>query len=587
MAFEWLVKLNDAFTDPATRVQKSIRNVTASLRELQAVQKEGRALDAYVRSNNPGLRTSVRDAARVKGDLLMGQAELLQLRNKKAALDNTGSAWSSFTNRMKENRQAIRDWLIIAQPITQVLGFLAGFTMKAANLIFPVEKIGDAIKTRQDARIGFENAFGSKSEQMLQMTQDVATRTGQPVGELFGQANRYGNIGAKAEEIRPMLLAIGDAKVMNLEVGKLERVFEATFSKPVGTIREIFEGLKGVLNETVLWKHLTEDIGITLGRKIEPGEAERMYREHRIGGSFIRNAVEETIQDREGGKLGSTAFRRADTTLGGSLDTFEQRMINIYANVEKSQGFKTFKSAFDNILTSLGSEKFQKLVDNIANRLGAAFEPLTGPNGKERIDNFFERISLGIQKVLPFLTMMAKATVDLTKWFAPTPADIADDLIQEEKQRKFNEDMDKRGAAKLKKGILGTVGLGHTEDEFPDYDMPQGPTFTVGGKKLGIVEYFQLKDDYKKLTGKNMQSVHPDGTDYYIGSNKVSKKAYDLNQSSDWVRPSHSQTYGDIHVVVNVHATGNQDHKAIGQAAKEGTTEALADALDKMNVEHP
>lgn len=595
MAFEWLVKLNDAFTDPATRVQKSIRNVTASLRELQAVQKEGRALENYVHANNPQLSTSVRNAARVKGDLAMKQAELLQLRNQKAALDNTGGAWSSFTNRMKENRQAIRDWLIIAQPITQVLGFLAGFTMKAANTIFPVEKIGEAIKIRQDARIGFEAAFGGNSEKMLQMTQDLATRTGRPVTELFHEASNFGNLGAPQDQIRPMLLAISDAKAMGLEFGKLNTVFEASLSKPVGTLKEISEGLRGVVDETKLWAHLADDVGKAMGRSVSIGEVGELFKQHRIGGGFVRQAVLETLQDREGQKLGAVTFKRADTTLGGSLDTFEQRITSIYANVEKSEGFRTFKSAMDNVLTSLGSEKFQKLVDNIANKLGTAFEPLTGSNGKERIDNFFERISLGIQKVLPLLSMMAKATIGLTRWFSPTAKDLKDIEAEDERQQKVNEELDKAGNQKVKKGLLGLVGLGHTSDEFPDYDLPKEKTYTIGGVQLSEDEYFEWRKSYLKKNGVYPNHRGADGEfEYKINDKRVNKKDYDT-WNSEFKKGMHHgpgetserRGFGPINVEVNVHAAGNADHKAIGQAAKEGTLEGLADAMDRINVESP
>lgn len=566
MAFEWVVKLYDSFSDPATRVERSIRRMTASLRDLQAQQKEYAAQQAYS-TNNQG-----------RGDLLMKQAELLLLRNKRDALKSTGGALDAFTDKMKEARRWTRDWLLILSPIVQLTRFVT------SGIASMGKSIGESIAVRQDARIGFQTAFGDHSEQMLQMTQDLATRTGRPVKELFHEAMNFGNLGAPKEQIRPMLLAISDAKVMGLEYEKLNRVFEASLSKPIGTLREISEGLRGVVDETKLWAHLAEDVGIAMGRKINIGEVGELYKQHRIGGGFVRQAVMETLQDREQGKLGLTQFKRADNTLGGTIDRFEARLDNIFANVEKTKGFKTFKSALDNILSVLTEKRTQKLVDSISNGLGRIVEPLTGPEGKKRMENFFERMGELVQKVLPGVTLLADGIDKLTRRWAPSKKDLEEEAISPTEKN-------------LKEGISPKTNRSsrineYFHDKFPSFfgidkdpisRLPNSPAtpeaFMIGNRQVSKEEYFGLPGGNKKSL--DLQKERED--------EREKDRAAIISVLKDLPGNAWRMLSSPIHITQQIDARGasEKDTQAVAKAAKDATIEGLADAFDRMNTETP
>lgn len=563
MAFEWLVKLNDAFSDPATRVERSIRKVTASLRDLQAQQKENSALDSYLKGNQ------------LKGDLMMRQAELLSLRNKKAALKDTSSALAGMTDRMKEARRWTRDWVLILNPLVQGLNFVAG---KAEAF---GKTIGEAIIGRQDARIGFQAAFGNNAEKMLQMTQDLATRTGRPVGELFHEAMNFGNLGAPEDQIRPMLLAISDAKAMGLEFTKLNRVFEASLSKPVGTLRDISEGLRGVVDETKLWVHLAEDVGKVMGRKINVGEVGQLFNEHRIGGGFVRQAVLETIQDREQGKLGLTQFKRADQTLGGTIDKFEQRLNNIFANVERTQGFKTFHNAFKNILSVITEKKTQDLINNLANSLGRALEPLTGPEGKKRMENFFERLIELAKKATPVVTAFGDAIDYLTRRFAPTDKD---------RREAAKRDEDASKVIKRSNPAASSINT-YLHEKFPNFfglpdkspfaslpeEKPQG--YFVGGRQVSKEEFFGLPEGKKKTEELEKK----------LETERAKDREAIINALQNVPSAAARFMTTPIHFEQHIDARGatEKDAKAIAKAAKDATVEGLADAFDRMNAEAP
>lgn len=588
MAFEWLIKLNDRFSDPASKVEKSIQRVNHALRDLKAQQKDGQAFFQALLGNT------------TLANIRLAEADLLRLKNKRAELRQVAGAFSLFNRQSRDGLALARDWAIVLQPIASLMKSVGSFAISTGSAL--TKSIGQAIGERQDARIGFQAAFGDQSEETLKMVRDLAVRTGSPVGELFNKANNLGNLGAKPDEIRAMLLASDDAKVMGLEVGKLERVFEASFSKPAIKIREVSEGLRGVIDETKLWAHLAEDVGIRLGRKVTVGEVDKMVEHNQIGGGFLRQAVLETFQDKEGEKLGSTNFKRADQTLGGRSDRLEQRFKEIFGNVEKTEGYQNFIGAFDHFLTALDDKKTQKVLDHLANAVGEIFKPFADKEGQEKFDNFFDRIAKGAERVIPLISGTARMLNDLSRRFAPTDKDKKDMATEEAERKRVADELDSRGAKKLADDVGSATrswfGLRIDPNQVEAFNDSIGDQYTIpklggGTEKISAREYHEIVDLIRKGGGRDPM-YKPDGTvDYFIEGTQVDKKTFDQNNDiQGWNRPSTTRVWGatpkiDIHVNVDARGATKQDAHAIAKKVKDASAEGLADVLHKINTESP
>jgi hypothetical protein len=582
MAFEWLVKLNDMMSDPAAKAAASLKLLRNEIKELQAQQKltsttRTGVLDALradiaetqsriLRAPNKVIRSvfqkdlrdmtitykqaladQLREEVPIRVALSTAQARLLRDTVKFDEANNKATKSTGMLgDKMREVRKWARDWLMILYPLARAVGYLAG---KAENL---GDAIRDAINVKEQSMLGMNTAFGDKAKDMFESVKQLAMRSGRDIGTLMKEAMEFGNIGAPADLIEPIIAAISDAQAMGLKAEKLKTSFEEMVSQPVLQLRAVQYQLAGVVDETKFWAHLAKDIGVSIG------DVNKLVEQHRVSGLAGALALLETMQEREKGGLGKVTFERADHTLQGTLDRFEQRMKSILMSIGDTPGFKVFKQALDNVLMVISGKKFEKTVDDLASKIGMLFEPLTGSEGRKRIEDFFERVKILVEGVLPSVSALGRGIEFLMKRFAPTVA---------ERQKALE--------ASKKLGMQTYMLGGHKVSAEEYFGFPATVETVENRKRLEQDAYIEKALDF----GRGM-AMH----DRFYQGAEISSSVPDPTP-----RKSNVQ-FKTITVPVQVDIHGHvdkDDAEHIGKTIQESVSTGLADTLQQLNQEEP
>lgn len=382
MAFEFMMKLNDMVSDPATRIARNLHEIDQQLRSIDLAAKH-----SSLGKMHPG----------IKKDIAALEFQRLKLQRSAADINDLGRISSSLATRFRHLRESTRDWLLILTPLAMGLKFVFNQAQQMAHAI-----VGP-IRAVEQASMGLKTMFGNKiGDKLLQEMQELGPRIGRPIAELFQEATKFAVAGVPAEFIRPMVLALSDMSAMGKDIGKLQYDLAATFSRPVADLNEMRRGLTGVIDESLVWKQLAKDIGVSVGN------VNFMMSKNLISGQALGVAILEVIQGLEGNKLGAKSFERADTTLGGMIDRLEARMEKLFMGLADTPGFVTLKNAMKNLIDVLGSDATQKMMNDIGNTLGKMLEPLTGKEGKKNMEAFFSSMKTIITDLLPLLEGAAK-----------------------------------------------------------------------------------------------------------------------------------------------------------------------------------
>jgi len=525
VAFEWLLKLNDMVSDPATRIERQLGRVQNQMKAVSIAAAQSKL-------------TTITDPLKKQSLELGIQRDRLLISRR--ALEQNTRAMKDLWSPTKATREAMRDWAQILYPLAKGVEFVWNSVSAVAT------KLTGIIRVQEDAMLGAKYAFGSTSADMVKMASDLSVRTGRPVEELYQQMLKFGQLGAPTQLIRPMMLAVSDMKAMGGDAGKLEYVFSQMFSKPVLAMTEINRGLIGIVDETKFWKHLAEDLGVPFEN------IQKMVERNLVGRQAGVAALLESIQEKQGMKLGKISFERADTTLGGILERFEAKLTQILSTITDTPGFKTFKDALNNLLSVLGEQKTETFVKDIANSLGAMVEPLTSDAGRERMRKFFDDLIAKAKELWPILkdvageigTLGKLAYMSVQGWHAIT-----------EPLTRTQEDVNRQAAEIEARG--GNVWLpGGAKSLLPDV---YNPFSTTGGP-------------YSAEAAARVRQYR-----YQIGEEK-----YPVSSASPW-----GYHGPGLHIHTEVHAPGatKDDAEHIASKAAEATKKAVLELHEQINTE--
>lgn len=490
-------------------------------------------------SNQAGKASGTSSAlARSQADLLRHQLRYGDATRK------SGGAVSSLADSMRDARRWARDWLLILDPLVRLIRFVGSEAMAMG------QKIASAVQVREESMIGMKNAFGDNAEGMFRDIEKLALRTGRNINTLMKEAMEFGNLKVPQDLIKPILEALSDAQVMGLHADKLKTAFEESFSGDPGKLREIRYQLDGVINKTLFWKHLAKDI-FNDDSPQAIGNVNKLVEQNRIAGQTIALAMMQTLQEMMSGGLGKVSFERADKTLVGILDRFEQRMTSILMGIADTPGFKVFKDALNNILSVISNEKFAKAVQGMASDIGEMFKPLTGKEGKDRIESFFERLRALIEGTLPWVFKLGGAIDSLMKRFVPTLAEKKKAL---EDSLKFNPGQ---------QYFLGNKGRVSPEEFF---GLPGGEDLT---KKL--IERQNQDEAISSAINQGAGLASRQGRGF-VGAETPVMGAKIIHLTV----PVHVEVHGN---------TSKEDADSIGKTTQEHVTKGIADTLQNLNTE--
>jgi tape measure domain-containing protein len=456
-----------------------------------------------------------------------------RLLMSRRALEQNTRAMKDLWSPTKATREAMRDWAMILYPLAKGVEFVWSAVSAVAT------KLTGIIRVQEDAMLGAKYAFGSSASDMVKMSQDLSVRTGRPVEDLYQQMLKFGHLGAPDQIIRPMMLAISDMQAMGGDAGKLQYVFTQMFSKPVLDINEIRRGMIGIVDETKFWQQLAKDLGVPYAN------ISKMVEQNLIGRQAGVTALLETLQAKEGMKLGKISFERADTTLGGILDRFETKLTQILSTITDTPGFKTFKDALNNLLSVLGEQKTESFVKDIANSLGAMVEPLTGDAGREKMRKFFDDLIGKLKELWPIIKDVAGEIGTLGK--------LAVMSVEGWHQIKHLGELTPEEQARMDRGELIQGGK-------PSF-LPEvyNPFSTTGGPYTP--EAAARVREYLYQTGQEKYRVSPDSPWGYHGPG--------------------------LHIHTEVHAPGatKDDAEHIASKAAEATKKAVLELHEQINTE--
>ena len=501
---EWSIKLEDMVSSPGARIERQLYSVTRALK----------LLDMQARQTRLGAITDPLKRSRLE---LQIQRDKLLLSKK--AMETSGSALGGFSEKLRTGREAMRDWLQILDPIARGFGFVASNAARMGR------DIARAVGGRESALLGLNNALGDAGGRgMMQQIQAMSIRSGRPVDELSQRATQWANLGMDPKLIMPSLTARSDAQALGLDTGKFDSFIEQTLSKPMMDMREAKAGTVGL----VKGKGFYENLGKIVGRK--PGDLEQDLSTNRVSGQAGLIAMLQTLQQQQGGTLGGGTDKFSHT-LEGILDRFQTRLTKLWAGLSDTPGFKTFKSAMENLLTVLNQSKTQKLVNDIANSLGKMLEPLTGPDGKKKMEDFFTSMTSKIEGMIPGLTNVVGFFGKLAGW-----------------------------------GLLSIKGLGMLGDLASD----------TAGIVTGSLKRGQESDVTRGLFGAILDTPPVPG--WTATPNAPASAAG---------KPAARQHNLTVNVKVDARGATKEDAHEIAKQISDQVPTHIADALEQMNTEAP
>lgn len=383
---EWMFRMQDLMSGPAARMQRQVNSLNTALK----------ALSITARQNQLGSITD--PLKRQRAELTLQRDRLLL--SKKATVDNV-SAVHSLAEKIKENRAAMRDWLLILDPIARGLRWISS-EAQAMGM-----KVAAAVSTRQDAMLGFRSAFGAGAGAVADRTQRMSLQTGRPFGELADQQTRFGALGMSPAMSAASTLAISDARVRKLDAERLEQTLTSMASRPMLDMREIKGGLTGVMDEKLFWSQLAKNLHVPVG------DANQMVERNLVPREVGERSLLQAFQGTQGGRLGIPTLERANTTLQGGFDKLRETIDNLFAGVEKTRGFRTFDRFIRTLTSAVGGSRLQGTLNGLVNTLGKFLEPLTGPDGKKRMEDFFDSMADRAKHALGAVS----GIVENMKWF--------------------------------------------------------------------------------------------------------------------------------------------------------------------------
>jgi hypothetical protein len=430
---QWMLELQDRLSGPAARMDRELGRVRSSLK----------ALDIEARQNK---------LDKITDPLKRQRAELQLQRDKlmlsKAALDKAGGASRKAASDTGYFTRQLHDVLHIAQIVG---GALERMGRVAAGV---GRQISKAVSFREGSLIGLETMFGSGGAGVFDRLAAMAGKIGKPIEQLVGLGRSLANVGVRESDIEPMVRLIEDLDAMDPGAGdKLAGVIKGIFGTGKMGAGDI-EALRGtILKPEKLYEDIAQRMGA--GRNRLAGKA-ILETEIGVGKNIGVQTLLQSVLDLEGGRAG------AKSTKGGQ--TLESRISRVGIQIERmfsklagSKGVKAFEKVLDNLVDifnpdSASGKHTLAALQHLSDVFAKFLEPLTGPDGKKRMEEFFDSLADKAEGVIGILGKLASLTDFLTfgKKTSAHAGEISDALADRMAQAQAEQAVEERRAAHVR-----------------------------------------------------------------------------------------------------------------------------------------
>jgi hypothetical protein len=369
---------------------------------------------------------------RIVDPLRRQRAELSLQRDKlimsRDAVKKASESHGRFTQIIDSNRAALRDWLLIIDPLARGFHFLASKAMEMGSAI------RKAVGFREQEMIGLETFLGSGAGGLLDKMESLAAKTGRSTEELTGWAKSLAQAGMAAKDIGPVMDRLAGMENITAGAGgTIGRVIANIFSAGKGGAGDV-EALRGT---GIRVEKLYEDISERF-TGIRNRIAGKMIAENELG--LGKNLLTSMIL-READLLNATeAGKAGGRTLEGRIKAFGTNVDAMFASLAKSSGIAAFKGVLSNLADMFdpGSKSGKSMMGrltSLSDTLSRALEPLTGTEGKARMEAFFASLTRVLEGIVPLLEKAARYTEILVHYAAGghapgAPASMGEEVSQ-------------------------------------------------------------------------------------------------------------------------------------------------------------
>jgi hypothetical protein len=405
----FLVELLDRFSDPGLKIE----------RQLAAVKTELKGLELAARQTK--LEKVTDPLKRQKLELQIQRDKLNAARD---ALGKHGRAAAEAAGKTDGFRVKLRDLAIIGDVVARGISFA---TSKAVDF---GRRVGEAIKFRQGNVLALETMFKAPGEASAVFEKLLALegKLGRPAGEVVKMGVALAELKVPKEDLAGIVTILEDLRAATNSTAKMEQVFgvlQGLLSKPI-IHGNFVEGLAGSgIELDAVYTRLAKLAGLkSKGDLSKLFEGQGGALDSKLGVVAVLQAIVDKVGD-----IGSKSAQSA-STLEGQVNKLETRFLQMWNVVAKSEGFKTFSRAFENVLAVLDPDgkrgrKTRASIIAMADKFGEIFQSLTGPEGRERMEQFFERMTILAEKTAGAIGKLGKAVDYVSERFLPTDKDLA------------------------------------------------------------------------------------------------------------------------------------------------------------------
>lgn len=402
---DWVFRLRDQMSGPAGSIESQLRRVSTALKQLDMAAKQSQ----IARTLDP----------------LRRQRLELQLQRDKLVLSKR--ALDDHTRSSKEAAKAWRDSPLLKWAGSlYILDTISRAFRAVGRAAFGMgEQIKDAVERRQGNLFGLKAMMGAGAGSSL-------------FGQLSRQAQLYGrpdtvdvgaslaDLGAPAGLVGAMVAARSDVLARTNNRVDIADQMRDLLRHPVGSVGQL-EGLSSALGgdpnrlRSVLARRLTQSSGQRVGR----GDVDTILGTNKVPAAMMQESVLEALQGMGNGPLGALAMNKASQTLEGATGRVQAAWNRLLGSLSESRGIKTLQDVLQNLAATLGSAAVRKSLTDLANTLGDALKPLTGAEGRKRMEDFFTSLAKQIQETLPYLKTLVEqlgtmfgGVAGVGKWYA-------------------------------------------------------------------------------------------------------------------------------------------------------------------------
>jgi hypothetical protein len=407
---EWAFKLRDQVTQPAGSIESQLKRVAFALKSLDIATKQAQL-------------------GRITDPLKKTRLELQLHRDKlllsKRAIDDHAKSSTNW-----------RDSLVKWAASTYILRTIAdGFREVGRAALDMGSQVKDAVETRQRGLFGLRATMGNRAGgNFFEQLERQAQAYGRPPGEVVAAGAGFQTAGASPDFARKLVGAVYDVRAATGGKSDITQQLQSILTSPVLDVGHL-TGFGGALDLKKLWAAFGKRMGM------RPGDAEQVLA-HRIPGQFVAGgegspllqAVFDQLGGMPGGQggVGNIARGFAGGTLPGAIGRVQSAWEQFLASVDNSQGLKTLQNVLQNLARTLGGSSMRESLRGLADALGDALKPLTGPEGRQRMEEFFASLTELLKGTLPLLQKAAEWTDILVRYGTGQRAPGAPQSVGEE-----------------------------------------------------------------------------------------------------------------------------------------------------------